>query len=440
MDKCVNTSHLEFKKLVEQSKMNPLVLKSKIGVWQEKNNSDDFPTIEELETENITPNIKEGVPELFESKPELVNQVYEESEITPEQEQQVQQLYSKYLDTIFPDSKIKDIVYHGANEPIISDKFIVTEDATGGGIWFTGSKKYAQIQMDRAQPSESLIGRPLRGKPTMYRVLLNIKNPKNFYNSSGAMLVQTPSKFEEQYNRKVNDAALFHHPNSKKPPYKDSADQVVIFNPEQVHILGSKEDIEGFKEFINKEEQPQEVPTLNLIKLKNLSEKIKEEYDVETKMLNKILGINGEVSNAYYDLDKNQIYITSNTTENELLSAALESFLLNNTDVEVTDLLYDMFTEISDRESFKYNNEIDFIQGLFTNPKLKEKLSKLDAKSEKYNNLLDEFISVISKKFFSEVTPEIMSRNITTRVQDSSTEETIPDIFSIRVINRIEPC
>ena len=184
------------------------------------------------------PAIKPGVQELFNENPELA------SIGTPEQ-------YSQYLDIVFPDSKVKDIVYHGTNEPIIGEKFIVTAGATGKGIWFSGSKKYAQIQMDRAQPSESLIGRPLRGKPKMYSVLLNIKNPKNFYNSTGALLVQTPSEFNKQYDRNSNDAALFHHPNSKKPATSDSADQVVVFEPEQIHILGNKQDIEGFKEFVD---------------------------------------------------------------------------------------------------------------------------------------------------------------------------------------------
>ena len=48
MDKCINVKHPEFIELAKQSGMNPLILKSKIGVWQEKNNSDDFPTLAEL--------------------------------------------------------------------------------------------------------------------------------------------------------------------------------------------------------------------------------------------------------------------------------------------------------------------------------------------------------------------------------------------------------
>jgi hypothetical protein len=32
--------------------------------------------------------------------------------------------------------------------------------------------------------------------------------------------------------------------------------EYVVFEPEQIHVLGSKQDIEGFKQFINKPQQP----------------------------------------------------------------------------------------------------------------------------------------------------------------------------------------
>ena len=38
------------------------------------------------------------------------------SQITPQQKQQAQQLYSEYLDTIFPQSKVKDILYNGSSD------------------------------------------------------------------------------------------------------------------------------------------------------------------------------------------------------------------------------------------------------------------------------------------------------------------------------------
>ena len=48
-------------------------------------------------------------------------------QITPQQKQQAQQLYSQYLDTIFPNSAVRDIVYHGTNK--IFDVF--SKDALG---------------------------------------------------------------------------------------------------------------------------------------------------------------------------------------------------------------------------------------------------------------------------------------------------------------------
>lgn len=55
MAHCVNRSSKEFKALVEQSKINPIVLAAKVSLWQESNGLDKFPTIENL---NISKQIK----------------------------------------------------------------------------------------------------------------------------------------------------------------------------------------------------------------------------------------------------------------------------------------------------------------------------------------------------------------------------------------------
>ncbi|MFM2009880.1 MAG: aspartyl-tRNA synthetase, partial [Bacteroidota bacterium] len=63
--------------------------------------------------------IKEGVEELFDSDPKLTNQVYEvlgNLLPTPQQKQKALELYSEYLDSIFPESKVKEIVYHGTDK------------------------------------------------------------------------------------------------------------------------------------------------------------------------------------------------------------------------------------------------------------------------------------------------------------------------------------
>ena len=90
MLKCVNINHPQFKNLVKITGMKVGILSAKIGAWQEKNNTDSFPTLEELGMVTTSTSVKEGVSELFESNPELANTVYSimglniinESEIT----------------------------------------------------------------------------------------------------------------------------------------------------------------------------------------------------------------------------------------------------------------------------------------------------------------------------------------------------------------------
>ncbi len=48
--KCINTSHPTFKKLVNETGMNPFELELKIASWQKDNNVDDtFPSAEQLQ-------------------------------------------------------------------------------------------------------------------------------------------------------------------------------------------------------------------------------------------------------------------------------------------------------------------------------------------------------------------------------------------------------
>ena len=108
MPHCIVTSHPEYIKLLEESGLKEPILKAKISVWQEKTGDlDRFPTVAELNSSisSLSIPIKAGVSELFQSNPELANIG------TPQQ-------YSQYLDTIFPDSKMKDIVYHGSPNKI----------------------------------------------------------------------------------------------------------------------------------------------------------------------------------------------------------------------------------------------------------------------------------------------------------------------------------
>jgi hypothetical protein len=93
---CININHPEYKSLVKETGMNEEILKAKISLWQDIHGNDKFPTANYFALE-----------ELFDSNPELANQVYEalgvknnNNQITPQQKQQALQLYSQYLESL----------------------------------------------------------------------------------------------------------------------------------------------------------------------------------------------------------------------------------------------------------------------------------------------------------------------------------------------------
>lgn len=153
--------------------------------------------------------------------------------------QQAQQLYSQYLDTIFPDSKVKDIVYHLGAENIEEFKNRSERDyelfgkkgkIILNGIYFGGinNKDTINPRFDNSKKK--------------YAVILNIKNPE--YKKKKYTAGISDEKLEKYKNQKL-DSVISNEGDITTREY-------VVFESNQVHILGSKQDIEGFKEFIGK--------------------------------------------------------------------------------------------------------------------------------------------------------------------------------------------
>ena len=175
--------------------------------------------------------VSNQVDGLFKSNPEL-------NEVGTPQE------YEEYMKSIFPESKVKDMLYHGS--PSKFDKFKVNEDSSEKGVWFTGSPNKAR----KAGHGGNM---PInRGEINLYRVVINTSNPK-YEDGSGANLVQNPKKFRNDEEGGVYDSAIF-EPAFTKDGKREvmSLDQVAVFDSNQVHILGDKNDIDKFIEFKEK--------------------------------------------------------------------------------------------------------------------------------------------------------------------------------------------
>lgn len=156
--------------------------------------------------------VKEGVTELFESNSELA------SIGTPEQ-------YSQYLDTIFPDSKVKDIVYHFSN-----------------------------VKIDKPNKEKFSLSANINRRRGFFGISENINPGNNFANVEGTI---PHAMLFDMKNPDFGDFSVI-PPVTAKDETKDSAiikqrggiNYYAVFEPEQIHILGAKQDIEGFKEFV----------------------------------------------------------------------------------------------------------------------------------------------------------------------------------------------
>jgi len=182
-------------------------------------NTFNRPAAPEMKRETI---IKPGVSEVFESNPELA------SIGTAEQ-------YSAYLDSIFPDSKVKDIVYHGTErsfEQFSKD----AEKATiaDQGIFFAPTWNQAR------NSGKNIIKAVINSIPLISDNRIERISEKK----KQELLDQGYTGYIYSYNKSIS-----------------SADDIVVFNPEQIHILGNKQDIEGFKQFVkNQPEMKKDTP------------------------------------------------------------------------------------------------------------------------------------------------------------------------------------
>jgi hypothetical protein len=261
--------------------------------------------------------VKEGVSELFESNPELA------AIGTPEQ-------YSQYLNTVFPDSKVKDIVYHGTHTKFNKfDKSLsgskTKASINGKGFFFSNSLAVAQgyrqsleqsniyndvifyyyfkrdlgnknikdvtkeewqdivlnyfgsddlniqylqnqsldktkqlfekfkndKQFDQVQYSDELdFSKYLKDDSVVYSVILNAVNPLVVEGNNYQMLSIVKKEIEKL--KEDNDSIVFNNvEDGISGGYRGVANTYTVFEPEQIHILGGKQDIEGFKEFVS---------------------------------------------------------------------------------------------------------------------------------------------------------------------------------------------
>jgi hypothetical protein len=154
--------------------------------------------------------------------------------------------YTKYLETIFPNSKLKGIVYHGGT---LNSKDRGKDSFTGEyggkhGMYFTGSPGRAKNYIKGGNDD-------YKSRSKVYFALLNIERPldkkiwsKWKYNADTI----TDEGFKQMKDNNADGIIVTDL--LSKINITQYGTQYVVLDMDQVHILGSKQDIEGFQKYV----------------------------------------------------------------------------------------------------------------------------------------------------------------------------------------------
>ena len=190
---------------------------------------------------------KEGLDFAYYSNPELATIGSKEQ-------------YSEYLKTIFPNSKTPNIYYHGGKRGIETFKapkdydFQKNKGVNSGtkdyGIYFTGDKSIAKYYSKGYSKSNRQIYPVLLNTQESYRT--NKFLALNLRRLLGSTVLNPQSITEKDFNTtlKGKDSVIWH----------GEKGEIVVFNPSQIHILGSKSDVEGFRNYVKNQGK---VPTIS---------------------------------------------------------------------------------------------------------------------------------------------------------------------------------
>lgn len=154
-----------------------------------------------------------------------------------------QEKYENYLETVFPETKLRSIVWHGTDKSFEDEGFkkgMKGYNLSEGRAFFFSPSYW---RAEGYSKSKTDIGLELTGTEKVIGVILDIRSPKETFIDAGEVATD-----EEIVMHKSNGYdALF-----LEDERDDSSwvQEYVVFEPEQIHILGSQSDIEKFKEFV----------------------------------------------------------------------------------------------------------------------------------------------------------------------------------------------
>ena len=289
---------------------------------------------------------KNDIKSIHEQNPEL-------SKIGTHQE------YSEYLKTIFPNSKVQDIVYHGStanniksfNKELIGSREKV-EHWFGDGFYFTKIKEYAQAYGDN-----------------IYQAIVNIENP-NIYGEGHRFgyLKDNENDITPNFDGSI----------------VENGKELAVFESKNIHILGSKQDVEGFKKYKESLIQQQNQEFLSSDLKKNNSES--------------------------FDMELNQIH-SENENNNGFNQIHEDSSLANDSNKRPIFAVASTIKKISGHETIFYHKESDQRAGYIDNGKSYVNLAyaNSDTPFHEFSHPIVEMLSIINPSMVNQLWSDIQN-------------------------------
>jgi hypothetical protein len=295
---------------------------------------------------------------------------------TPEQ-------YTEYLNTIFPNSKVKDIVYRGDRFKYDAPKDLKI------GIYFTLNKRYAQQYSDNITSALVDINEPLYIS----------ENPQYYWN-----------RIIDKTDRLSNYDSIIYNKGEE-----------IVISSQQVHILGSKEDIEKFKKYTEK----------------NIKENMSSFKIFSKEWWKESLGLHESPPNNFEN-DDNQQYVEDN------LSALNKAALVFNFPIGDMQLAFngasdlvlmdDVWANLENSNSYNIQtlgqallyakenkiNPVPYLEAIKNMESLPKPLV-LRYDTDKYYLVNGEFVLSLQKAL--NITPDVLQATINTKIKEDGNQE-----------------
>lgn len=174
----------------------------------------------------MTKNLKEDIGFVFEQNPDLARIGTKEQ-------------YEKYLETIFPESKVKDILYHRSSQKIETFDKSKTKEINGNRFYFSpiNTGRYGQ------HITQALLNIKSLAVPWDDNFIKDVNKKHPEYTKGKSKWFHLPSQIYKNADQYGYDGVSAYEGTHD--------DEYSVYFPSQIHVLGSKKDKKKFYKFVH---------------------------------------------------------------------------------------------------------------------------------------------------------------------------------------------